>query len=118
FFKQNKTGDLISRLNSDTDKINQFLSEGLVRFVGSFFSIFGIAIFILFLNLKLALVTLSSLLIIFFASRALGPFLERTSKKALTALGAFSAEIQEGLSNFKVMVAFNQEHYLAGRLER
>jgi ATP-binding cassette, subfamily B, bacterial len=29
FFNQNKTGDLISRINNDTDKINQFFSQSL-----------------------------------------------------------------------------------------
>ena len=30
FFNQNKTGDLISRINNDTDKINQFFSQSLM----------------------------------------------------------------------------------------
>ncbi len=32
FFNQNKTGDLISRINNDTDKMNQFFSQSLVQF--------------------------------------------------------------------------------------
>ena len=31
FFNQNKTGDLISRINNDTDKINQFFSQSLMQ---------------------------------------------------------------------------------------
>lgn len=30
FFNQNKAGDLISRVNNDTDKINQFFSQSLM----------------------------------------------------------------------------------------
>jgi ATP-binding cassette, subfamily B, bacterial len=33
FFNQNKTGDLISRINNDTEKINQFFSQSLMQFV-------------------------------------------------------------------------------------
>ena len=35
FFNQNKAGDLISRINNDTDKINQFFSQSLMQFIGT-----------------------------------------------------------------------------------
>ena len=35
FFNQNKAGDLISRINNDTDKVNQFFSQSLMQFIGS-----------------------------------------------------------------------------------
>ena len=47
FFNQNKAGDLISRLNNDTDKLNQFVSQALMQFVGSIFLMTGAAIFLL-----------------------------------------------------------------------
>ena len=31
FFNQNKAGDLISRINNDTDKLNQFFAQALVQ---------------------------------------------------------------------------------------
>lgn len=37
FFNQNRAGDLISRINNDTDKLNQFFSQSLVQFLGSIF---------------------------------------------------------------------------------
>jgi ATP-binding cassette subfamily B protein len=33
FFNQNRAGDLISRINNDTDKINQFFSQSLMQFL-------------------------------------------------------------------------------------
>ncbi|MFS8130587.1 MAG: ABC transporter transmembrane domain-containing protein, partial [Candidatus Dojkabacteria bacterium] len=44
FFNQNKSGDLISRINNDTDKMNQAFSETLLRFSGDILVIIGIAI--------------------------------------------------------------------------
>ena len=46
FFNQNKAGDLISRLNNDTDKLNQFVAQALMQFVGSIFLITGAGIFL------------------------------------------------------------------------
>jgi ATP-binding cassette subfamily B protein len=39
FFNQNKAGDLISRINNDTDKLNQFFAQALIQFIANFFLI-------------------------------------------------------------------------------
>ena len=53
FFNQNKAGDLISRINNDTDKLNMFFAQALMQFAGNLFLMTGAAIFILALNLRL-----------------------------------------------------------------
>ena len=53
FFNENKAGDLISRLNNDTDKLNQFVGQALMQFVSSLFLMTGVAVFVLSLNLRL-----------------------------------------------------------------
>ena len=50
FFNQNKAGDLISRINNDTDKLNQFFSQALVQFAGNLFMMAGAGIFLLSLT--------------------------------------------------------------------
>mgnify|MGYP006137699305 CR=1 FL=1 len=40
----NKSGDLISRINNDTDKLNQFFAQGLVQLAGNLFLMAGAAI--------------------------------------------------------------------------
>ena len=59
FFNQNKAGDLISRINNDTDKLNQFFSQALVQFAGNVFMMTGAAIFLLTLNVRLGLAALA-----------------------------------------------------------
>lgn len=108
FFNANKAGDLISRINNDTDKLNQFFSRVLMQFVGNFFIMLGAAIFLLTLDVHLgaaALVPAAGALVI---TKLLSGWIKRTSKQSLQSLGAMSAEIQESLSNFKVVVAFNR----------
>jgi ATP-binding cassette subfamily B protein len=117
FFNQNKAGDLISRINNDTDKLNQFLSESIARFVGSFFSILGIAIFVLYINFKLGLVMLSSVLFLIIITRVLSPWIERQNKKNLTAVGLLSASLQENINNFRVIIAYNKREYFRSHLE-
>jgi ATP-binding cassette subfamily B protein len=64
FFNENKAGDLISRLNNDTDKINQFFSQSLMQFIGSIVTMTGAGIFLLAINIKLGAATLVPALLI------------------------------------------------------
>ncbi len=111
FFNANRAGDLMSRINNDADKLGQFLSETVVRFVGMFFVIFGIGIFIFFLNVKLALVMLSLTAVVLGVTRCISPWIQKNNVSNLTRGGGLSAHVQESVSNFKVIVAYNRQDY-------
>jgi len=111
FFNQNKAGDLISRLNNDTDKLNQFVSQALMQFVGSIFLMTGAAIFLLSLNIRLGAAALLPALGILIFSRATSSWIKQKNMKSLQTLGGMSSEVQESLNNFKVIVAFNRSDY-------
>jgi ATP-binding cassette subfamily B protein len=111
FFNQNKAGDLISRINNDTDKLNQFLSQGLVQFVASTISIIGAGIFIVTINWRLGLAALVPAFLLLLFTRALSPWIKKTNALSLNKVGALSAEISESLDNFKIIIAFNRRDY-------
>lgn len=118
FFNQNKLGDLISRINSDTDKLNQFFSQQLNQFIGNIFVIIGIGIFIFFINPRLALIMISSAIVLFVITYFISPWIHRKNRLNLQALGNLSAEIQESLNNFKVIVSFNRRDYFRDNFRR
>lgn len=118
FFNQNKLGDLISRINNDTDKLNQFLSQSLNQFVANFFTILGIGMFIFFINFKLALITIISALILFLVSYLISPWISKKNRINLQSLGNLSAEIQESINNYKVIVSFNRKDYFRNNFEK
>lgn len=111
FFNQNKAGDLISRINNDTDKLNQFLSQSLMHFVGSIFIMAGAGIFILILNPVLGAAALVPAFGIVIFTQLVSGWVKKTNAKSLQTIGGMSSEIQESLSNFKVIVAFNRRNY-------
>lgn len=111
FFNQNKAGDLISRINNDTDKLNQFFSQSLVQLAGNLFMMIGAGIFILGLNFRLGVAALMPALGVLIMTKALSSWVKSRNVKSLQSLGGMSAEIQESLSNFKVIVAFNRLDY-------
>ncbi len=115
FFNQNKAGDLISRVNNDTDKLNQFFAQGLGQLASNLFAMIGAAVFLLFLHPRLGAVSLAPALGAMLLTRAVSPWVKRQNGQSLRSLGGMSAEIQESLSNFKVVVAFGRRDYFRER---
>lgn len=117
FFNQNKAGDLISRINNDTEKINQFFSQSLVQFIGSIFLMAGAMVFLLSLNIKLGAATLAPAAVLFIITRMLSPWVKKKNVFSSRSLGELSAEVQESLNNFKVIIAFNRRDYFKKRFQ-
>src|SRR5262245_9009491 len=111
FFNQNKAGDLISRINNDTDKLNVFFAQSLVQLAGNVFMMIGAGIFLLVLNPRLGLSALVPGIGVLMFTQLLSSWVKGRNLKSLQSLGGMSGEIQESLSNFKVIVAFNRLDY-------
>jgi ATP-binding cassette subfamily B protein len=111
FFNQNKAGDLISRINNDTDKLNQFVSQALMQFVGGLFLMAGTGVFLIFLSIRLGTAALLPALGAVLVTQGTSAWVKRKNLHSLQSLGGMSAEIQEGLNNFKVIVAFHRTDY-------
>jgi ATP-binding cassette subfamily B protein len=111
FFNQNKAGDLISRINNDTDKLNQFFAQALMQFIGNAFLIAGAGIFLVALNWRLGLAALAPAFLVFIVTQLISEWVKRKNREGLQSLGSMSAEVQESLNNFKVIVAFNRLDY-------
>lgn len=117
FFNENKAGDLISRVNNDTDKLNQFFSQALMQFIGNIVTMTGAGIFLLVINIKLGLATLVPALFILLFTRLCSPWVKQKNAENMKSTGGMSAEIQESLNNFKVIVAFNRRDYFRSRFD-
>ena len=117
FFNQNKAGDLISRVNNDTDKLNQFFSQSLMQFIGSIATMTGAGIFLLFTNSRLGVVALSPIILVLLFTLIVSPWVKSKNAINLKSVGGMSAEIQESLNNFRVIIAFNRRDYFRKRFD-
>src|SRR4051812_32183840 len=111
FFNQNKAGDLISRINNDTDKLNVFFAQALVQLAANLFMMAGAAVFLVSLDVRLGLAALVPAAAVIGITRVSGSFVKARNAGSLQSLGAMSGEIQESMSNFRVIVAFNRVDY-------
>lgn len=117
FFQANKAGDLISRINNDTDKVNQFFSQSLMQFVGSLFIMTGSAAFLLAINPLLGAAVLAPALVMIGFTRLVSPWVRNRNALSLKKVGLLSSEIQESLQHFRVIVAFNRRDYFRKKFQ-
>jgi ATP-binding cassette subfamily B protein len=115
FFNQNKAGDLISRINNDTDKLNQFFSQSMMQFIGNIFVIIGAGIAMLVVQPHLGSAALIPAVALFIIVQLTSGWIKSSNFKSLQAFGGLSAEIQESMDNFKVIIAFNRRDYFRRR---
>lgn len=108
FFDQNKAGDLMSRLVNDIQTINQLLSQGLTQVIGSVFSLVGIVIAMLVLNVPLALVSYLVLPIMIWITVLFARRSRLAFRLTRSVLGIVSSELEEELTGIRVAQAFNR----------
>jgi ATP-binding cassette subfamily B protein len=111
FFSQNRAGDVISRVNSDTEKINNFFSQALMQMFGNLFLVMGAGVMLLVLNWRMGLIAMVPALAMLIITRALSPWIKRSNRQSMDSLGALSADVSESLANFQVILAFNRRDY-------
>jgi ATP-binding cassette subfamily B protein len=117
FFNQNKAGDLISRINNDTDKLNQFFSRSLMQFVSNGFVIIGAGIAMAWVNTKLGTAALGPAVALLIIIQLTTAWVKRKNLANLQSTGGLSAEISESLQNFRVIVAFNRQDYFRQKFQ-
>jgi len=117
FFNSNKAGDLISRVNNDTDKLNSFFSQSLMQFVSSIAIMVGSGVVLLAINFKMGAAALLPGLVILIFTQLISPWVKKKNALNMASTGGMSAEIQESLNNFKVIVAFDRRDYFRKRFD-
>ncbi len=117
FFTQNNSGDIIIRISGNVEGINRFLSEGLIRSVNIFFALIGYTIFMMLINVSLALVVFVSGIIFILFLLFQGRVLEKRQKEVLNAEGEVSSQAQEIFNGFQLIKIYEKEAEFAKRFQ-
>lgn len=112
FFLANKSGDIISRLNNDTRKIDNFFGQYIFQFISNFFVFVGIGLFMFTQDVLLAFVAWIMVVILVVFSLLIGPLVVKNSKKQLESSSLITSFLNENITNYKAVSAFNQQQNL------
>lgn len=109
YFDSVPVGELMSRFTNDIDNINITLNQSLLEIVSSILVLIGIVIFMLFLNVKLALVTIISTPITLFLSNNFAKKTRASFGASQQKLGELNGYIEENISSQKVIIAYGMQ---------
>ncbi len=117
FFDQEKTGDLMSRLNSDSTVLQNALSVNISMILRNLAGVVGGLVFLFYTSWELSLLLLvvlppCALLVVKFGKR-----IRHLSKKVQESLGDASAIADETLSNVRMVRSFAAEKQEVSRYD-
>lgn len=115
FFDSTPHGELLSRFTNDIDNIGITLSNSIIELTSNLIQLVGVLIFMLVLNVKLALITLIAtpflaIIVTFLIKRTRRLYGEQQGK-----LGDLNAYIEEEISGLKVVKAYGLENEVVRR---
>ena len=108
FFDSSESGDLMSRLLNDVNVVNQVFGQTLSQVLGNLFSLVGIAIAMLTINLRLGLLTNIALPIVIFTTALFSRWARTQFRLTRLTIGQLSTKVEEDLGSVREAQAFNR----------
>lgn len=110
-YDKTRTGDLISRVTSDIEAIQDFIDSALLGILVSAFTLLGMIGVMLYINWRFTLIALSVapalFLVVFYFTRRI----KKTSRAVRKKEGELLSIVEEVLSSIRVVKAFAREDY-------
>jgi ATP-binding cassette, subfamily B, bacterial len=118
FFGGKRTGDLMSRISTDTDRICVFLSVSLVDFVNDMVMILITAGLLLWKDARLAVCTLTTFPIILWLVYGVRRRLRHGFDQSIVATAQLNSVLADTIPGIRVVKAFAQEHREIERFDK
>jgi ABC-type multidrug transport system fused ATPase/permease subunit len=109
FFEENKSGDLISRLTADVEKLYSTFSIALAEFLRQVIILVSGIIFLGILSPRLSLIMLLTFPGVVIIAIFFGRFIRKLSKKRQEELAASNSLLSESIQTIMVVKAFTSE---------
>lgn len=108
YFDQNPVGRLITRVTSDVDSINQFISGGLVSMITSSFLIVVYITVMLSINWQLALISFAVLPILFVATKFFGGKIRNANSEVRNQSAIVNSKLNENITGMLTVQLFGR----------
>ena len=106
FFDSRSNGKIMVRVINDVNTILNLFNNGIINSITRVFQVIIIAVIMLSLNLKLALISFSTLPFLFLIVFVLRPYIRRNWRNVRYKISAMNGYLQETLSGMKTTQAF------------
>ena len=118
YHDQKRTGDLISRVTSDIESIQNLISQVLLGMLVQLLTLVGMVSVMFYLNWKFTLIALSVAPVLFLVVYSFTRRIKRASKEVRSQEGEVVSVLQEVLSSIRIVQAFTREGFEQRRFEQ
>jgi subfamily B ATP-binding cassette protein MsbA len=118
YYDRHKTGDLISRVTSDVDAIQSFVSSSLLGMLIDVITLVGIIAVMFYFNWHFTLIALAVAPLLFWEVYSLTRRIKQATREVRKKEGEVVSVVQETLSSIRVVKAFAREDYEEDRLDK
>jgi ATP-binding cassette, subfamily B, multidrug efflux pump len=108
FFDRSEAGDLMSRLLNDVNTVNQAFGLTIAQMLGNTFSLVGIIIAMLSINLKLGLLSNLVVPLMIFTTSLFARWARARFRVTRQTIGQLSAKLEEDIVSVREAQAFNR----------
>jgi len=115
FFDRNRTGDLMSRVTSDVNMLQQLVSSSMIQLFTDVFTFAAIAGYMLWIDWQLTLLLLATFPVLLFTTRSFGTRIRSSFRVVQQSVAEVSNHLQDTLSGIRVIQSFATEEYEAER---
>ncbi len=109
YFDERSHGELMSRLTNDVESVSDVLTSGITQLLSSVLSLAGVAVMMLVLNVRLAIVTLITVPLMVSLSRWIAKRTRAGFRQRQAFLGDLNGLIEETITGQRVVKAYNRE---------
>ena len=109
FYDHNPVGRLVTRVTTDVDALNEMFTAGVISIFDDIFILTGIVVFMLWMQWRLALITLAVLPVIFWVTMIFRNSVRESYRRIRVAIARINAYMQEHVSGMVVLQLFNRE---------
>jgi ATP-binding cassette, subfamily B, multidrug efflux pump len=109
FFDQTPVGSVVTRLTSDVEVLGEMFAAGIVTIVGDILVLAGIVGIMLWMNVKLSLVTFSVLPLLIWVAFTFRGWMRSAFRQVRARLGNLNSFITESIGGMAIVQLFNRE---------
>ncbi|MFH0881468.1 MAG: ABC transporter ATP-binding protein [bacterium] len=111
FFDRNPVGRLVTRLTSDVQTLSEIFTSGIVVFFGDIFTLVGIIVAMMLLNVKLAIVAFLMVPLMVSITFIFKNRLRDAYRNVRLKTAAINSFLQEHLSGIRIVQLFNHQKH-------
>jgi subfamily B ATP-binding cassette protein MsbA len=111
FFSKHSTGNLLSAIINDIERVQYAMSTVLAEFLQQFFTFISVAAVVIVLGGKLAWVLLLFVPVIIYSSRKIGSRVRSTTRQGQDKLAEIQNILHETITGNRIVKAFNSEKW-------